>query len=341
VIERRNRDYLVEKTTAHTDLIDPTGKIFKIEASQVTTVQDASFGLGYNPRKDKDQLQDVIDMVSKKYPNSGLGEYARLVPKKVNVKDDLDDEDKGGAGLDGLVSPKTVPPGRDVGAMNRTGLEDPDEIEFDELTLDATAPASRGTTPGTAGSNLADSKMFPPPKRSKFEENALRKAQNAQKTRLNQGTPQIAGGRLFKGQAFVAKPDMIMFKDFVLGKFYKRKILITNVSLTFNNFKILDLPETVTDFFEIKYTRPGRMSAGRSVTLEITFMPKLNEDIIEELSFLSSTGPFSVPIRCLTQKVTPSVSTDTIRFDNIVMGEKVSRNAPAKLANRIDERYCT
>jgi hypothetical protein len=321
VIEKRNRDYLISKTTNKTDLIDPTGKIFKIEPSQVTTVQDASFGLGYNPRKDRNQLQDVIDMVSKKYPDSGLGEFARLVPKEVKVAESLDDEDKGGGGLDGLVSPKAIPPGRDVGGMNRTGLEDEDadEDEVDDFVSRATTPAGDET------------KKFEKPKRSVFEQNALAKAQTLQKQRLNEGTPQVAGGRVFKGTAFVAKPDTILFKDFVLGKVYKRKILITNVSLTFNNFKILDLPETITDFFVITYTRPGRMSAGKTVMLEITFTPKINEDIIENLSFLSSTGPFTVPIRCLTQKVTPSVSTDTVRFDNIVMGESVT--FPLKIYN--------
>lgn len=41
IIEARNRAYLMEKTTNGTDLIDPTRRVFKIEPSQVTTVQDA------------------------------------------------------------------------------------------------------------------------------------------------------------------------------------------------------------------------------------------------------------------------------------------------------------
>ena len=63
------------------------------------------------------------------------------------------------------------------------------------------------------------------------------------------------------------------------------------------------------------------MSAGMSVTIEITFIPKVDEDIISKLSFLCSTAPFNIPIQCLTRKVTPSVSTNVIRFDNLVMGE--------------------
>mgnify|MGYP006110735227 CR=1 FL=1 len=49
-----------------------------------------------------------------------------------------------------------------------------------------------------------------------------------------EGQPQVAGGRTFSGQAFASKPDVILFKDFVVGKVYRKKILLTNVSLTFN-----------------------------------------------------------------------------------------------------------
>lgn len=273
-------------------------------------------------------------MVKKKYPKTDLGEYSRLVPKKVELDEDVGDESNA-AGLDGLVEPKTQPPGKDAIGMNRTGLEDPEDDFAASLAVDpslASGISSRATTPGTA-SSVRDhaGPAFPAKPLSIFEKNALKSAQNKQKNRLLKGEPQVAGGRTFKGQAFVAKPDTILFKDFVLGKFYKRRILLTNVSLTFNNFKILDLPESITDFFEIVYEHPGRMSAGMSVLLEITFMPKVNEDIISELSFLSSTGPFSVPLVCLTQKVAPSVSTNVIRFDNIVMGERVT--FPLKVGN--------
>ena len=330
IIEARNRQYLMEKTTNHTDLIDPTRRMYNIEPSQVTTIQDASFGLGYNPRKDRAQLQDVIDMVSKKYPAAGLGEYARLVPKKLESASGpaVDDERNGATGLDGLVEPSSRLPGKDAFIINKLGSSAAD----DDYDVDATTSGSKGghsaadsraTTPGAFDSTGGKSKAFEIPKKTKFEEDALRKAQAKAKSRLEEGTPQVAGGRTFKGQsAFVAKPDTIVFKDFVVGKVYHRKILLTNVSLTFNSFKILDLPESITDFFEIKYERPGRMSAGMAVLLDICFTPKVNEDIISDLSFLSSTGPFAVPIRCLTQKVTPSVNTTTIRFDNIVMGEK-------------------
>jgi len=96
-----------------------------------------------------------------------------------------------------------------------------------------------------------------------------------------------------------------------------RFVLLCFASLG-GSFKILDLNEKITDFFEIKYDRQGRMSAGMSVSIEVTFMPKVNEDILSDLSFLCSTSPFSIPLRCLTQKVTPSGKRRAKRASNTI-----------------------
>ena len=53
--------------------------------------------------------------------------------------------------------------------------------------------------------------------------------------------------------------------------------------------------DEVKDFFEIMYTKPGRMSAGMTCAINITFHPKVNKDIIVELPFLVQhrTAPHS------------------------------------------------
>jgi hypothetical protein len=76
------------------------------------------------------------------------------------------------------------------------------------------------------------------------------------------GVEQIAGGRVFKGEAFISKPDILLFKDFEVGRSYKKNFILTNVSYTFNSFKLLALDDAVIDFFVITYEKPGRMSAG-------------------------------------------------------------------------------
>jgi hypothetical protein len=54
---------------------------------------------------------------------------------------------------------------------------------------------------------------------------------------------------------------------------HTQTVLFTNVSFTFNSFKLLPLDDKVKDFFHIVYAPSGRLSAGLSTTVEITFTP--------------------------------------------------------------------
>ncbi|CAM9229923.1 unnamed protein product, partial [Chrysoparadoxa australica] len=127
---------------------------------------------------------------------------------------------------------------------------------------------------------------------TKFERDALAQARKKQAEQLERGEIQVAGGRIFKGKAaFASKPASIMFKDFSVNRVHKRRLVVTNVSLSFNSFKVLNLPDTVRDFFEISYIKPGRMSAGMTCCIDITFSPKVNEDIFTELPLRTETGP--------------------------------------------------
>jgi hypothetical protein len=49
----------------------------------------------------------------------------------------------------------------------------------------------------------------------------------------------------FKGNAFISKPDKILFKDFTVGKRHVLVITLTNVSNAFNSFNVLPLPEKI------------------------------------------------------------------------------------------------
>ena len=62
---------------------------------------------------------------------------------------------------------------------------------------------------------------------------------------------QVAGGKQFHGQAFNSKPEVITFKDFDVGKTYKKKVTLTNVSYTVNYCKLIGITERLKDFIEI------------------------------------------------------------------------------------------
>jgi hypothetical protein len=294
VIEERNSQYLLSRTTAKVDMVNPTGRGTRsFEPSQVTTIKDNSFGLGFNPRMDDEKHANVVQMVASKPQNSGieLGEFSRFLPKiPSSFSSDAGMEDRTGDGLSDFM--ETSAPSGMMGVQ-----------------------ASKDSKNHNEGDKVAH-------KLSKFELDCRLKAQERQRDALAQGQPQVAAGRVFTGgQAFTPKPTKVEFLDFEVGKTYKRRVVLTNVSLSFNSFKVLDLPDSVRDFFEINYTKPGRMSAGTTCVIEVSFRPQVNEDLSTELPLLTETGPCAVPITCRTRKVVPSVESDHINFGEVVMGE--------------------
>eukprot|EP01051_Picozoa_sp_SAG22_P011150 SAG22_NODE_1051_length_5815_cov_32.434570_3_plen_71_part_00 len=70
---------------------------------------------------------------------------------------------------------------------------------------------------------------------------------------------------------------------------------MTNVSYTFNTFKLCSLTDDIRDFFDIKYKLPGYISAGLTCDLHITFEPKVPVDINTHLIVLAETGEIHVP----------------------------------------------
>ena len=134
--------------------------------------------------------------------------------------------------------------------------------------------------------------------------------------------PQIVAGREFKGTAFISKPDKIIFKDFTVGVSHTQTILFTNVSFSFSSFKLLPLEDKIKDFFHIQYTPSGRMSAGLSTTITITFTPQLNEDIDSVFPILSETGRIDIPLICTCKKALIEVENPEIDFGNVIFGEQ-------------------
>ncbi|KAK0056776.1 cilia- and flagella-associated protein 74 [Biomphalaria pfeifferi] len=158
---------------------------------------------------------------------------------------------------------------------------------------------------------------------SKMEEEILKKT--LKKTRNGIVTTQIAAGKEFKGPPFYSKPDVIHFKDFEVGKIYKKKIKITNVSYTLNYIKFVDISDKLKDFIKIQFDPPGHMSAGLTCDLLVTFKPMINEDLTGKVNFLTQTGPFEIPLICSTKKCKLSVDSETINFGTHVIGETLRR----------------
>eukprot|EP00928_Gymnodinium_smaydae_P071664 TRINITY_DN5519_c0_g1_i1.p1 TRINITY_DN5519_c0_g1~~TRINITY_DN5519_c0_g1_i1.p1 ORF type:complete len:1585 (+),score=286.70 TRINITY_DN5519_c0_g1_i1:58-4755(+) len=163
------------------------------------------------------------------------------------------------------------------------------------------------------------------PKLTELEKQYLAAARERQKQ--NMTSVQRCWGKEFKGDAFLAKPSVIAFDDFEVGKKYRQIVEITNVSYTFNQFKLLPLDDRVQEFFEIEFVPPGRMSAGVTRFVTIWFHPKVSKDINTTFPILAKTGKIDFPMRCTTKKtiltITPqdADASPSIDFGQVLDGE--------------------
>ncbi|XP_075413892.1 cilia- and flagella-associated protein 74 [Tenrec ecaudatus] len=136
---------------------------------------------------------------------------------------------------------------------------------------------------------------------------------------------QVVSGHEFKGRPFNSKPELIHFKDFDIGKVYKKKITLINATYTINYCKLVGVEEHLRDFIHIDFDPPGPMSAGMSCEVLVTFKPMLNQDLEGSVSFLAQTGGFSVPLICSAKKCSLSLDKSLIDFGCYVVGETTSR----------------
>ena len=131
-----------------------------------------------------------------------------------------------------------------------------------------------------------------------FEQKKIEKALQAQQQAILEGTPQRIAGRVYSGPSFRCSPCEVTFKGFEAGGLYSQEVEVTNVSLGFSTFRILPLPEEVEGIISVDFEAAGRISAGRSTRLTVTFTPKREEDLRTEILLLSPTGPQSLPVIC-------------------------------------------
>ena len=313
--ESRVSNYMKANVIGGSEYVSLTGTQ-KFEPSAVTMIKDHTFGFG-NLAINR---PDIVDRIQSKKTNAGVEYDPMFVPKMKGRATDDGEQHVKGEGMEDLlaVTKASVAPGASAKAFNNG----------DEPPLDALADIATGgmteedRMEQMSLTNNGDKKRFAPPVLSVLEQRMMREARVRQ--RANIVEKQVVWGKEFQGRAFLSQPEEIVFEDFTVDIPVTQQFILTNVSNTFNNFSLLQLPEEVIDFFEISYHKPGRMSAGMTCSLTITFTPKINRDVVTEIPFLAKTGPFTVPIRCLTKKAIPKVKCTDIDLGNVVMGESNS-----------------
>ncbi|XP_036918061.1 cilia- and flagella-associated protein 74 isoform X2 [Sturnira hondurensis] len=136
---------------------------------------------------------------------------------------------------------------------------------------------------------------------------------------------QVVSGREFKGCPFNSKPKVIHFKDFDVGRVYKKKMTLINATYAINYCKLEGVDEHLRDFVHVDFNPPGPMSAGMSFEVLVTFKPMINKDLEGSITFLAQTGRFAVPLKCSTKQCSLSLDQELIDFGSYVVGETTSR----------------
>ncbi|XP_062888913.1 cilia- and flagella-associated protein 74 [Mobula hypostoma] len=136
---------------------------------------------------------------------------------------------------------------------------------------------------------------------------------------------QVAAGHEFKGCPFYSKPAVIHFKNFDIGKTYKKKANLINASYGITYCKLIDISDHVKDFIEVEFKPPGPISAGMSCEMTVIFKPMLNEDLEGEIMFRAQTGSFTVPLKCTTKTCDLSVDKTFVDFGPHVIGETITQ----------------
>ncbi|XP_067447707.1 cilia- and flagella-associated protein 74 isoform X2 [Thunnus thynnus] len=142
--------------------------------------------------------------------------------------------------------------------------------------------------------------------------------------KLNMPTKKVCGKEM-KGPPFISKPEVIVFKDFEVGKTYKKKIILTNISYIINHCKLIGVSAQLKDFISINFDPPGFLSPGMSCDIQAVFQPMINEDLEGEVQFTSAMGSFTVPVRCTTKKCDLEVDSQFIDFGSHVVGQTILR----------------
>nr|XP_042708763.1 cilia- and flagella-associated protein 74 isoform X3 [Chrysemys picta bellii] len=116
-----------------------------------------------------------------------------------------------------------------------------------------------------------------------------------------------------------------LYKDFDVGKTYKKKIILINASYSVNFCKLVGVSEHLKDFINIHFDPPGQMSAGMSCEVVVTFKPMINEVLEGKVTFLAQNGSFSIPLKCTIKRCVLALDKELIDFGTHVVGETISR----------------
>lgn len=128
-------------------------------------------------------------------------------------------------------------------------------------------------------------------------------------------------GVTLAGAAFASNPSRVVFRDFAVGKRYRKRVTITNVSYGTSTFRVMEFPVEHRGSLGVEYDHPGNLSAGMSSRVTVTFAPKIAQTLHTTLSLSTTAGVVEIPVECHPSRANARATTTEVDFGAVVVGE--------------------
>eukprot|EP00775_Hariotina_reticulata_P005135 gene5135-5375_t len=356
--QQRTDHYMRTHTVSGQALLDPTSRLKPYPSASVL-VKPAGFGLGQ-------ASPEQIRLVGGKH--QGLEEEVQgscLLPGKYRTTQQtgsIQPENACAANLMGDGGENFLQVRADVAAAEDVFDSPPVDDADDESPT--SSPRVRNSSQKLAGSGGDHGFSLRSPrhvrKLSKFEQDRLQERKERHKLQVAQPKPdgsltvpdpdlcglqlQTSHGRTFAGDAFIADPAEVIFKDWVPGHTYRTTVQFINRSFVKNSIRLLDVPAEVLHVLDLDMPPSGWLAPGASAALKITFTPKVEEDLSASIPLLAETGPLALKVHCLPRNALPHISPSPIvslnsRAGGVMLAATSSRKVVISNAGSLDIQY--
>lgn len=120
---------------------------------------------------------------------------------------------------------------------------------------------------------------------------------------------------------FSCNPKEVIFRDFDVGLSYTTNVKLSNITNSFNCFRVLPFSPEYSDVISVNYELPPRIAAGLSWDIQINFCPQTNEDISTKLQIATESGYFFLPVRTLKKRAFVTVECSEVDFGTLTLGD--------------------
>ncbi|EFJ53186.1 hypothetical protein VOLCADRAFT_86216 [Volvox carteri f. nagariensis] len=335
--QARTDEYMRTHTATGSAMLDPTGRL-PVFPSQVTVVKDARFGQGGAPSALLAQQMARLGpqapkqlLLPAKYRSAeadaaavaALGGTYSGGARHAAGDSDPDSEGMGSpprsprrasAPPPAAAATASVSPSRQQNLSQRHSLGG--------VPLQQQQQQQQGQGQGQGSQDRYKQLATRP--LTKLEQSMMEAAKTRHKQAI--GAAQTQMGRTFGGDAFLASPAVIEFKDYEMGRTTTLSVQIINRSYKKNTFRVLGIPVEYCDVLDFSYKLPGYLAPGVSGEVAVSFTPKTPVDVDTCLQLLADTGPFDVPIRCRTKRAELSVAPAAVDFGGgVTLGDSATR----------------